>query len=320
MLTPDQCAVIIINFNNARLTLQCLRAIYEMPDRPRFIMVVDNGSSPADTQELLNGWIIMTKKLGLPAPQLSPSPEAENFFTAFPENIGFGAANNHALKFFLAHFPALKAFWFLNNDTIPQPGALESLCRRISDGCHLAGSTLLNEAGLLQTAAGGTFSPLTGATGFIMSGQTLEQAQKTGSAKVEKKLRYIDGASLLCLKELCQDGNLFTEMLFLYYEDVDVGLRMLERNYKLGWARESLVYHKKGATTGRVNASLDNMILRNRYYCLGHYCRKWLPFHLVSIPLLWLWRLARRKSHGRGFVRAILTGLSGKKFSTRDRP
>lgn len=63
------------------------------------------------------------------------------------QNSGFSGGNNAALRWLLGHTTAgqCAAFWLLNNDTEPDPAALDALCARLNERpqAGLCGSTLL---------------------------------------------------------------------------------------------------------------------------------------------------------------------------------
>lgn len=286
---PSACAAIIVNYNNAVDTLECLDALCGLPDRPGRIIVADNGSGKNVIGTILRGWSGICQRRGLQAPILahaSTSANSPHILLPLGENLGFGRANNAALNFLLKSTTPLEcaAFWLLNNDALPNAGALAALCAKLDLGYALAGSTLVVAADgkTLQTAAGGEFSRWLGATSFIFSGKNLGEALRENERSAEEKMAYVDAASLIFRRELLNHRKpLFTERFFLYYEDVELGLWARRNGHRLGWARDSVVRHKWGASVKREfdgkAAKLKFMALRNRLFCLGEYYPASLP-------------------------------------------
>ena len=101
-------AVILINYNSLGYTNDCIAALSLSTIKP-FIIVVDNSSSNAG--------------------KLEEELIAYNYgfhLIKLPVNIGFGKANNVAIKWAQDNYNA-DFFFILNNDTIVQPNTLENL-------------------------------------------------------------------------------------------------------------------------------------------------------------------------------------------------
>lgn len=281
---PEKTACLIVNYENAALTLECLAALKKMRDCPAFTLVLDTSGQKTDW----NG--LESEELGLKEIDPEKNIPAKGFyFWRLWLNSGYGSANNAGMRLMLDKHDDISAFWILNNDAFPHDGALSALCEKLNRGYDVAGSTLLAENGLVQTAAGGQFSPFSGCSRFIGNKTPFVDAMRLPEEKVEKKLAYIDGASLLCRRKLCQPNGYFPEDYFLYYEDVEAGLKNKKRGAKLGWAKNSLVTHKSGASTKNAtinrlnNYEMDCLVLRNRYQCVARNFPGHLPFALLSL-------------------------------------
>ena len=88
--------VLLVNWNTARLTAECVDSLRAGTRVPDSIMIVDNGSAPDDLNQLR----------ALPGVELLPQPE----------NLGFTGANNLGLSELLAR--GAEYVWILNNDTV----------------------------------------------------------------------------------------------------------------------------------------------------------------------------------------------------------
>lgn len=83
-------------------------------------------------------------------------------------------------------------------------------------------------------------------------------------------------ASLYRIKTLEQVG-LLDESFFAYYEDVDLGFRMQNQGWKVGYVPQSRVYHAVGMTSGRIKGFTTYQTLKNQPLLLW----KNLPFTLL---------------------------------------
>jgi GT2 family glycosyltransferase len=327
-LSPATCAGILINYNGAARTLACVQALARLAVPPGRLAVVDNGSAQGEPERLLAGWTAMAQAADLPAPVLrkcgDPPVGAPAMLLTLPENQGFAAGNNAALRLLLTA-PDCRAFWLLNNDTEPAPQALEALCARLNQrpDAGLCGSTLVlgHDPQRLQCAAGGAFSPWLAATRHL--GQGADLAQLPDQAGVERGLDYINGASLLVRREVIERIGLLPEEYFLYCEDVDFCLRARRAGFGLAWAPDSVVLHHEGGSSGakgKGHASppqrsrlMDYLMVRNRFHLVRSFQPLALPTALATLPLLLANRIRRGQADRCGLLlRAVVHGLAGR--------
>ncbi|HEY0796719.1 MAG TPA: glycosyltransferase family 2 protein [Acidisarcina sp.] len=171
-------------------------------------------------------------------------------------NLGFAAANNIGIRIALAQ-PEAAYIWLLNNDTVVRPNALSALIDRTKHDSNvgLCGSTLLfyDRPEYIQACGGARYNPWTSRGGHIAAGQ--EASSLPSAELVEKKLRYIVGASILASRAFVEVVGLMNENYFLYCEEVDWATRAKGR-FSLAYAPKSVVYHKVGASIGSAARSL----------------------------------------------------------------
>ena len=219
------------------------------------------------------------------------------------------------------------AVWLLNNDTEPAPDSLEKLCARLgrSPESGLAGSTLVyvHDRQTVQCAGGAFLSPWTGAAGFLHGGEELHDVLAADAARVEAALSYVTGASLLIRRAVIESVGLLPESYFMYYEDADYGLLCGRAGFSPVWARESIVYHREGGSTGAKSAAgvrtpsrpewVDYLGLRNRVYMMRRHYPLALPLVLLSCLGVMFRRIRRGQADRIPLVcRAALDGLLGR--------
>ncbi len=336
-LNASECAIILVNYQEPSDTLDCLAALQHLAHPPHCIIVVDNGSAPQHRQALQHGWEQLTATnhtslLRMQNPVSLPQHTAldGNILLELPDNTGFSGGNNAALRLALQR-TSCRAFWLLNNDTLPDRLALDTLCARLNTLPHagLCGSTLLctHPKNTLQCAAGGTFSRWTGASHHILESISLDAAMQASVTQIEQELEYIVGASLLLRREVLENAGCLPEEYFLYYEDVAFSLMARQKNYALAWAQDSLVCHKEGAssrssshatdspqhaTTPERSLLIDYLSLRNRAYCIRTFYPASLPILILSFAGVWLNRIRRGQITRTGLViKALWHGLTG---------
>jgi GT2 family glycosyltransferase len=228
------------------------------------------------------------------------------------KNAGFAAGNNLALKYLLRH-GAYKYFWLLNNDAFPAPDALRQLVLRAEtdQAIGMVGSTLIyaGRPDTIQALGGAEYRRADGSGRHIGAETPLSSLSGVDAIDVERRMAYVVGASLLVSKAFLVRVGLMEERYFLYYEEIDWAERG-KADFKLGYAKDSLVYHKAGGSTqkaSRRSEAASYYIARNRII----FARRFYPEHVSTVwraTLLDALRYAAkaRWSEARGFARAVL--------------
>ncbi len=169
-------------------------------------------------------------------------------------NLGFAGGNNVGLR----HAAAWGAdyAWLLNNNTIVAPDALAALVRRAgrSPRVGMCGSTIAfyDQPDRLQLAGGRAYYPWIGLARLIAA-HTPADAPPTEDV-VEAQMAFVSGASCLVAMDFYRDIGGMEERYFLYCEEIDWAWRACGR-WKLGYARDSVVYHKVGRSAGSKSAA-----------------------------------------------------------------
>ena len=131
--------ILVLNYNGWRYTLECLESLGHLRYRDFWVILVDNGSTD-DSVDQLRAWargevavhspffegpgwakpVRLVEYDGEPSPeQVAAEPAAEGPYVTLirlPENRGFAAGNNVAIRYALAR--GAEWTWLLNNDTV----------------------------------------------------------------------------------------------------------------------------------------------------------------------------------------------------------
>lgn len=208
-------------------------------------------------------------------------------------NLGFAGGNNLGIT--VAAAAGHSHYWLLNTDTAVPPDALAALLQRAQSdpALGMVGSTLVyyGEPGKVQ-ALGGAIHPRT-MQPYHLGGGVGVGERAADAAAVERQMRYVVGASMLVTRAFVQAIGPMAEDYFLYYEEIDWAQRARGR-FGLGFAPDSVVYHKGGATSQKIQSRFSlEMLYRNRLkfvarHAAGSYSR------VLALMVLELLRLLAR--------------------------
>ncbi len=233
-------SIVILNFNKAHLTVECLQSIWKHTRGYSYeVIVVDNGSQPVDFQ-VLSAFEGAYKLVRL---------ELNRFFGE-GSNIGAELAKGEFLL-------------FMNNDVVVTPNWLPPLLEAFRDhpDCGAAGPKFVYPDGLLQEA--GALLDEEGGSVQIGKFQDPELPRFNRGRVVD----YVSGATVLLRKKTFEQVLGF-DLIYepAYYEDVDLCLKVGQLGLKTYYVPESCVVHHENATTSdpEHGLHLHNIIEINR--------------------------------------------------------
>lgn len=223
MSTQPRASIIIPVFNQLEHTLGCLRALAAHPPQtPLEIIVVDDGSS--DGTEATLGAIDDLR------------------YHRRVDNGGFIAACNDGAALANGEFLV-----FLNNDTVPQPGWLDTLLDTFEQypDTGLAGAQLVYPDGRLQEAGGVVF-----ADGSGWNYGRFEAPDAPRNAFV-READYCSGAAIAVRRTLFEQlGGFDRRYAPAYFEDTDLAFAVRDAGLKVRYQPAARVVHLEGTTAG----------------------------------------------------------------------
>jgi N-acetylglucosaminyl-diphospho-decaprenol L-rhamnosyltransferase len=232
--------IYIPNFNGASRLGGVLRGLAEQT-RPADVVLVDNGSTD-DSVELARREL----------------PEVR--VVELGENLGFGRAINRAV----AEAPGDPVI-LLNNDAVPEPRFVEALLDGAGEGVDSVAGVLLQERSPELIDSAGVVADAT-LMGFdYLHGEPAEVA--TGAAD---PLGPTGGAALYRHEAFAAVGG-FDERIFLYFEDLDLALRMAAHGGRCRLAPEARALHAYSASLGAASARKYAWTGWSRGYMLRRY-------------------------------------------------
>jgi N-acetylglucosaminyl-diphospho-decaprenol L-rhamnosyltransferase len=272
-------AVVVLTFDAPAGMLEaCLSALAQQGSGDLPVILIDNGHAAAS----------------LPAQVLEPVDLVQT-----GQNLGFAGGMNVGLRRALA--AGATAVVIMNDDVEVQPGWLDPLVRRM-DSDDSIGAV---QPKLVYPGVPRRINSMGVRLGRDGAGVDLRIGDVDDDAVAERIDLFTGGAVLLNARFLREVG-MFDERFFMYYEDVDLGLR----GHAAGWTYwcepASCVLHHGGATASRVGERTAYLRERNRLWILfrhrptGDIARGvWLSIR----RLRWAPRAVHR--------RALIAGLAG---------
>lgn len=214
-------AVVVINYNGWPLTDACLTSLGGLAYPNAHVLVVDNGSTDDSLVRLHERW-----------------PDLD--LTVLPHNVGFTAANNVGARRALEL--GAEYLWFLNNDTVVDPRALDELVATLESDPRIgaAASVLYHMRAPEEVQAwGGGSVRMWGGLATMHAGPVPEE-----------QLHFLGGTSCLVRRAAQEQVGLLDERFFMYWEDADFCFRLRAAGWRLAVAEGSRVWHVGSASMG----------------------------------------------------------------------
>ncbi len=222
--TPRVLAI-VLNWQQADVTLQCVQALNGMEGPLPDILVIDNGSNDDS------------------AAKLKRVPGITRFLQ-LPENIGFAAGNNVGLR--IAIEEGYDYALIVNNDAFAHKDMSVHLLAETGPDIALLSPKILYESDPVRIwFANGRRQPT------ILDLRDTGQGQLDGPQWMESHdVDYLLGTCLLADLAAVQNVGLFDERFFFYFEDLDWSLRFQQAGYRLRVVADALLYHRVAVSTG----------------------------------------------------------------------
>ncbi|MCX7831261.1 MAG: glycosyltransferase family 2 protein, partial [Acidobacteria bacterium] len=170
---------------------------------------------------------------------IEPQLAENEYFIQAEENYGYGKCCNIGIR--KGFDWGAEFFLILNPDVRLEPNFLLKLliALQAQKKCGIACPLTLSEDGERVQSLGGSISLWTGRAKRRFYNEKIEN--------LREDFEYVDfpeGNAILVKREFFEDAGLFHEKFFLYYEDVEIGLRAKKEYWKVVAIPKSKVYHK----------------------------------------------------------------------------
>jgi len=236
-------ATIIVNYRTAEATVDAVASLSGEIDKfvDPIVVVVDNDSRDGSFERLKEVFADARWR-------------GRVVVIGSAHNGGFGHGVNVGVKHVLEAYGQPRYFYILNPDAALQPGALDQLVGFMAK--HPEAGLLGN---LIQNAAGDQLrgfrfpSPLgeleRGACLGLLS-RLLRNHKVVMNIAESCEVDWVSGVSMLFRSEVFSTAGFFDESFFLYFEEIDLALRVREAGWKVYFVAEASVDHIGGLSTG----------------------------------------------------------------------
>jgi GT2 family glycosyltransferase/2-polyprenyl-3-methyl-5-hydroxy-6-metoxy-1,4-benzoquinol methylase len=262
-LDDPKVAVVVLNWNGQRDTVECIESLRELEYKDYDIIVVDNGSTDDSVRAIRsifpNVTLLETHK-----------------------NLGYTGGNNAGIRHAIR--VGAKYVFVLNNDTVVH----RSILRKLIDA-----SQARPDAGLYGPAIYSYFEKdqlLTiGMISRLFCPFEFMEASLEGAAYQE--VETLVGCGMLIKREVFERIGYFEESFFLCWEELDFCMRATEAGFRCLAVPDALMWHKVSASFGGTASPLLRYFhTRNRLL----WGKRHLPLKALIQLHLESWRTLRR--------------------------
>jgi GT2 family glycosyltransferase len=278
--------IILVNYNGALDTVECVDSIEKSSYKNYEIYVVDNASNDKDVSilEKLDGKVTLLK---------------------LKENVGFSGGNNRGIS--LAIENGCEYILLLNNDTIIEKDTLTHMIDTLQS--H-------HEVGIL----GCRIHYFSDRENVWFAGGKIVKAMGTTKhyMKLQKGFEYVSfltGCCMLISSEVIQQCGMLSEEYFLYYEDADYCEKVVRKGWKLAADLDAVIYHKVSSSTMEYSDNYFYYVIRNRFLFIKNNINgihKAVAYVYSMISMLYKFLKYKKKSIIIGF-RDFICQKKGKK-------
>lgn len=223
-------AIVVLNWNSYEDTEKCIISLLNQNYSNYSVIVIDNGSTDDSPRKLRS---------------LKNSMSDNRLSVIYNDsNKGFAGGVNTGISYALSQgFEAVALF---NNDATADPQWLNNLVKHFNKtDTGIITGLLLREDGITIDSTGDFYS---------IWGMPFPRSRnkKTNAAPESGYVFGASGGASLYKSALFKDIGLFDEKFFAYYEDVDISFRAQLYGYKVYYSKDSVAYHKQGATSKKI--------------------------------------------------------------------
>jgi GT2 family glycosyltransferase len=333
VLDKPPVAIILVNWNNWRDCLENIDSVLAQNYPDFHIFIVDNDSSDQSIEHIrawcaqpraddarrphdgVHYWTdsevphpITVRQLESPNSEFGPPPpDCRLTLVRSGGNLGFASGCNIGVR--CAGLNRYGFFWFLNTDAVVHRDALAMLVERAASDPRvgMVGSTVrdYDRPDFVQALGGGHWDVASASARHIGAGLRLRDAP-SDAGEIEDALSHIFGASMLVSDRFIREIGPMREDYFLYYEEIDWAMRS-RKTFRLGYARQSHVFHKAGASSFKV---LPLTSARYFFQNQVRFVSRYFPECLGTVKLALLLQVLRYGLRGRwGLARVVVTIL-----------
>ena len=289
--------VVVLNWNGAGMTIDCVRSIQTSRWTQQRVVVVDNGSTDGSADLIAEN---------CPGVELLVNER----------NLGFAGGNNVGIH--RAMETGADYILILNNDTLIDPdtvGELVAEAERRPEAGAVSPLIFFADPSDQLWFAGADFNPARGYAGRMLGYGERDTGRFAEVAKTDR----LTGAAMLVSRRAVERTGVFDDELFFLYEDVDWSLRMREAGFLLYVVPAARVWHRVAATQGSEHSPLsiyygtrNQLVVSRRHAPLSRGASLRRAFVASAVNLARLRHASHRLLGLRAFLQGLADGLTGR--------
>ena len=269
-MNKEKIPIIILNWNGLEDTKECMTSVLRMTGQPFEVILVDNGSEPAERREMkriFGGRDDITLVLN-------------------DENKGFTHGNADIVKEILERTEVPPFIALLNNDTVVTTNWITALVSSADNNdADVISSKMINYFDRSKIDNVGHF--------MLNTGEILPRGhgQKISSFDIPEENIGACGGAVLYRTKMIQEIGFFDPFFDTGYEDAEFGLRAKLVGYKCYFEPEAIIYHKISQSIKKI---MDDRYLQRVQINIFYTFFKLMPksFIVVNLPIIILKYLA----------------------------
>lgn len=242
-MTAPLVTIISIHFNEPEATREMLASLRKCAYQRKEIIVVDNGSTRGDIQDLVNEF-------------------QEVLFLKSNKNLGFAGGNNLALPFIKGEY-----IFFLNNDAVVYPDTIKKLSEFLSSqqDAGLVSPLILFPRQKEETRNRIQFAGTTPVHSLSGRNKTPgKYAFDFDQYTAPTSIPYPHGAALMVKKSMLREVGPMSEDYFLYYEELDWAVRAAGKGWNTYLFPGAKIEHRESLSTGQESPTKTYYLDRSR--------------------------------------------------------
>ncbi len=256
-LVPPLVSVIVVNWNGEAYLAECLDALLTQAYPRIEIIVVDNASSDGSVGFIRDRY---GEKVRLIVNRV---------------NRGFTGGNNDGMAVASGDYVAL-----INNDAVADPGWVAALVREAESDSRVGmcaskivsydDRAVIDSAGLLLAADG-----LGRGRGRL--------DRDTGQFDRAEDALIPSACAALYRRRMLDEIGTFDDALFMYCDDVDLGLRGRVAGWRCRYTPDAVARHRYSVSAGKYSLRKVFLVERNRVWVM----LKSFPWTVIALSLPW---------------------------------
>ena len=259
-------SIIIVNYNTIHLLINALDSLFEKCNDIAYeVIVVDNNSSD-------NSREVCKSRYG-----------ERVFFLSLLENIGFGRANNEAIKIAKG-----RNIFLLNPDTILLNNAVRILSEYLDSHTNVAicgGNLYTKELEPIHSYLmhlPSLYSEVDQLLGERLSFRRYGNNLFFNHTGKPLNVGYVTGADMMIRKSVLDEAGYFDPDFFMYFEETELTFRIRKMGYEVMSIPDARIIHLEGQSV-QLKENRENMFLQSRRLYLRKTSRNHIVFLLCQI-------------------------------------